>query len=67
MNGPEVFKFAVKKLTSCLNNIVTEAGMTIHDLDLIIPHQANLRIIERRRQGLQVQALAMTQEVQPAV
>jgi 3-oxoacyl-[acyl-carrier-protein] synthase-3 len=46
MNGQEVFKFAVKKLTSCLKNIVAEAGMMIDDLDLIIPHQANLRIIE---------------------
>lgn len=46
MNGQEVFKFAVKKFTSCLNNITAQAGMTLDDLDLIIPHQANLRIIE---------------------
>lgn len=46
MNGQEVFKFAVRKLASCLVNITEEVGMTPLDLDLIIPHQANLRIIE---------------------
>ncbi|MBZ0280853.1 MAG: ketoacyl-ACP synthase III [Anaerolineae bacterium] len=46
MNGQEVFKFAVRKLTTSLNNITAAAGMTVGDLDVIIPHQANLRIIE---------------------
>lgn len=46
MNGQEVFKFAVRKLTTCLHNITAQAGLTLNDLDLIIPHQANLRIIE---------------------
>ena len=46
MNGQEVFKFATRKFTACLKNITASAGMTPGDLDLIIPHQANLRIIE---------------------
>lgn len=46
MNGQEVFKFATRKFTSCLQNITAAAGMTPADLDLIIPHQANRRIIE---------------------
>jgi 3-oxoacyl-[acyl-carrier-protein] synthase-3 len=46
MNGQEVFKFAVKKFTSCLKRITAQAGLTLNELDLIIPHQANLRIIE---------------------
>ncbi len=46
MNGQEVFKFATRKFTTCLKNITASAGMTPADLDLIIPHQANLRIIE---------------------
>jgi len=46
MNGQEVFKFAVRKLTTSLHNITAAAGMTVADLDVIIPHQANLRIIE---------------------
>ncbi len=46
MNGQEVFKFATRKLITCLNNIAASAGMSPADFDLIIPHQANLRIIE---------------------
>lgn len=46
MNGQEVFKFATRKFTACLKNITANAGMTPGDLDLIIPHQANMRIIE---------------------
>lgn len=46
MNGQEVARFAMRKLLSCLQNITAQAGMTPADLDLIIPHQANLRIIE---------------------
>lgn len=46
MNGQEVFKFAVRKLTGSLKNITEQAGLTMDDLDVIIPHQANLRIIE---------------------
>lgn len=46
MNGQEVFKFATRKLMTSIQNITASAGMTPADLDLIIPHQANLRIIE---------------------
>jgi len=46
MNGQEVARFALRKLMSCLQNITAQAGMTPADLDLIIPHQANARIIE---------------------
>ncbi|HEX2908436.1 MAG TPA: beta-ketoacyl-ACP synthase III [Phototrophicaceae bacterium] len=46
MNGREVAKFAMRALPTCLYNVTTQAGMTPQDLDLIIPHQANLRLIE---------------------
>ena len=46
MEGPEVFKNAVISMTSALKTVLKETGMTIDDLDLLIPHQANLRIIE---------------------
>jgi 3-oxoacyl-[acyl-carrier-protein] synthase III len=46
MNGQEVFKFATRKLIECLTGISAQANLTPADLDLIIPHQANLRIIE---------------------
>lgn len=54
MNGQEVFKFATRKFTSCIQNITAQAGLTLADLDLIIPHQANLRIIEYAANRLEV-------------
>ncbi len=46
MNGREVFKFAVKVLEESCLTVLAEAGLTLNDLDLLIPHQANARIIE---------------------
>jgi 3-oxoacyl-[acyl-carrier-protein] synthase-3 len=46
MEGQEVFRNAVVSMTDALKRVLKEAGMTINDLDLLIPHQANLRIIE---------------------
>jgi 3-oxoacyl-[acyl-carrier-protein] synthase III len=46
MNGREVFRFAVPVIGQTLQQIVTGAGLTFDDIDLLIPHQANARIIE---------------------
>jgi len=46
MNGQEIFKTAVKTMTSHADKVVKDAGMTMEDVDWFIPHQANLRIIE---------------------
>ena len=46
MNGPEVFKSAVKTMASLSEKVIQDAGKTMHDVDWFIPHQANLRIIE---------------------
>ena len=46
MEGPEVFKNAVISMTGALKRVLKETGMKVDDLDLLIPHQANLRIIE---------------------
>ncbi len=46
MNGREVFKFATRVLGKSLRQAIAEAGLTSDDIDLIIPHQANVRIIE---------------------
>ncbi len=46
MNGKEVFKFAVRTMNESTQVVLKEAGYTIDDVDLLVPHQANIRIIE---------------------
>jgi len=46
MNGNEVFKFAVRVIEEAILAALERAGLTIADIDLIVPHQANIRIIE---------------------
>jgi 3-oxoacyl-[acyl-carrier-protein] synthase-3 len=46
MNGREVYRFATRVLASITREAVAEAGFTMDDISLIIPHQANRRIIE---------------------
>ena len=45
MNGREVFKFATRVLVTSANELLDEVGLTVEDVDLYIPHQANIRII----------------------
>lgn len=52
MNGREVFKFAVRKLPDIVEKVILKADGTLAELDLLIPHQANLRIIEAARERL---------------
>jgi len=46
MKGNDVFKYAVKALDSVVDETLSANGLDKHDLDWLIPHQANLRIIE---------------------
>ena len=46
MKGAEVFKVAVRMFVDCASRILERNGLTVADLDLFVPHQANLRIIE---------------------
>lgn len=46
MNGREVFKFAVNTVSEATMQAVSAAGLSIQDIDLFIPHQANDRIIQ---------------------
>ena len=46
MEGRKVFKFAVQVVSNSVEKILAKNGFTVADLDLLIPHQANLRIIE---------------------
>lgn len=44
MDGKTIFKLAVRKLPELSKRMLEKAGLTINDIDLVIPHQANLRI-----------------------
>lgn len=46
MEGPEVFKFAVKIQGQAVEDVLAKCGLTTADIDLVVPHQANTRIIE---------------------
>jgi 3-oxoacyl-[acyl-carrier-protein] synthase-3 len=46
MSGNEVFKFAVKVFEDCTRKVVEKANLALNDIDFIIPHQANIRIID---------------------
>ncbi|MBS0326404.1 MAG: ketoacyl-ACP synthase III [Proteobacteria bacterium] len=54
MDGPVVFKFAVKGFVEAGEASFAENGMQPRDLDWLIPHQANLRIIEASSKRLQI-------------
>jgi 3-oxoacyl-[acyl-carrier-protein] synthase-3 len=46
MNGPEVFRFASRIMNQATRKVVEDAGLTLEDVDLLIPHQANTRILQ---------------------
>ena len=46
MNGREVFRFAAGIVPQAIEQVAARAGLAVEDVDLIIPHQANQRIIE---------------------
>jgi len=46
MNGREVYKFAVTTIVKLVNEALSENGLTIDDIALIVPHQVNQRILE---------------------
>ncbi|QSF47229.1 beta-ketoacyl-ACP synthase III [Paenibacillus tianjinensis] len=52
MNGREVFKFAVRVMGTATERVLTKAGLSKEDIDLFVPHQANIRIIQSAMQRL---------------
>jgi 3-oxoacyl-[acyl-carrier-protein] synthase-3 len=46
MDGPAIFKFAVQAMVSSVREALAKSHMTIDDIDVLVPHQANLRIIQ---------------------
>ena len=62
MQGGQVFKFAVKVLDEVARETVAAAGMRLEDVDWLIPHQANVRILEAtaKKLGLPRERLVVT-------
>ncbi len=54
MNGREVFKFAVRQMGESAVNVLEKAGLSKEDVDFLVPHQANIRIMEAARQRLEL-------------
>ena len=52
MNGREVYKFATRVLVSSARKLLDEVGLTVDDVDVYIPHQANIRIIDHAARKL---------------
>jgi 3-oxoacyl-[acyl-carrier-protein] synthase-3 len=54
MNGREVFKFATRVLVSSAETLLERCGKTVADVDVYVPHQANVRIIDHAARKLGV-------------
>jgi 3-oxoacyl-[acyl-carrier-protein] synthase-3 len=54
MNGREVYRFATRVMSQATREAIEMAGLTVEDINLIIPHQANRRIIEAAARGLDI-------------
>ncbi|MGC5327173.1 beta-ketoacyl-ACP synthase III [Brevibacillus sp. SYSU BS000544] len=61
MTGGEVFKFAVRVMNSATETVLEKSGMTKEDISLLVPHQANFRIIDAaiKRFGLSEDKVAI--------
>lgn len=52
MNGREVFKFAARVLVESAEKVLDSCGVSVEDVDVYVPHQANVRIIDHARKKL---------------
>ena len=54
MQGNDVFRFAIKAMQEAIEEVLKQSGYTINDIDMIIPHQANYRIINHVAKKMKV-------------
>ncbi len=54
MKGPEVYRFAVNVMVQAARQALSAAEMSVDDIDLFIPHQANIRIIQSAMKALKI-------------
>jgi 3-oxoacyl-[acyl-carrier-protein] synthase-3 len=61
MDGKEVFRQAVTAIQRSANNALERAGLTVADIDFVVPHQANIRIVESawKKLGFTMEQTAM--------
>lgn len=64
MNGREVFKFAVRQMPQSSISVIEKAGLQKEDVDFLVPHQANIRIMEAARKRLDIPEEKMAKTVQ---
>ena len=65
MKGREVFRHAVINLAEVLGEVLAAAGLTIDDVDWVVPHQANARILDAtaRKLGLPAEKVVVTVDI----
>ena len=64
MNGREVFKFAVRKMPEIVLEALDKADKTLEDLDVLVPHQANRRIIDAAMERLHLEEKKVVMTIQ---
>jgi len=64
MEGQKVFKNAVKRMPEVIQEVLEAQGMTVADIDMLIPHQANLRINEMVAKQLGIDATRVHNNIQ---
>jgi 3-oxoacyl-[acyl-carrier-protein] synthase III len=62
MDGKAVFKFAVKVLSDVVDEVLEDQGLNSSDITWMVPHQANIRIIEAtaKKLGLDMKSVVLT-------
>lgn len=54
MNGPEIFAFTITAVPKAVNQLLAKAELTLDDIDLVVPHQANEYMLEHLRAKMQI-------------
>jgi 3-oxoacyl-[acyl-carrier-protein] synthase III len=62
MNGREVFRHAIHELSAATRNVLGQVGLDVEDVDWLVPHQANIRILDGvgRRLGIPPERVLVT-------
>ena len=53
-DGPEIFKGGIRAMANSSSQVIEKSGLTKEDIDILIPHQANLRIVEGLEKSLKL-------------